>query len=55
MAKGRTVPSTSFPIKEYLIRRKNTVFQISVQVDDESGNNDGGLSPLIAAAQAAVR
>jgi hypothetical protein len=30
-------------------------FFVTVQVVDESGNNDGGLSPRIAAVQVAVK
>jgi hypothetical protein len=30
-------------------------FHVTVQVVDESGNNDGGLSPRIAAVQVAVK
>ncbi len=46
---------TSGPCCQQCQREMHYKDMVTVQVVDESGNNDGGLSPWIAAAQAAVR
>ena len=48
-----TNEAPDYNITSYFVQRFSDM--VTVQVIDDSGNNDGGLSPRIAAAHAAVR